>query len=566
MKTNILLVIVSCFVVIGTTQNLSLLDTDRWGEQEDVRALVPIPPPGPVRTMAEWEEVQAIVISWYPPYTAVLKQIVEHSIKECRVIILTYDENAVVESLSDIPDVFDHVQIVDALFTSPWVRDYGPWTIYQNDVDSLMLVDWVYDRLDRIYDDATPATVAEALQLDHYEAIEAPYRWIHAGGNLLRDGMGTFFSSALVFETNPMLSEDEIDTIAALFLGAERYFKLPVLPYDGIHHLDMHMCMLDEETLLVGEYPEGVADGPQIEANLEVLRQWPTAFGNEYNIVRIPMPPDNNGLYPDEVEHYRTYTNSIFVNNTILVPVYEEQYDTTALRIYEEMLPAYTIAPVYCDNIVDEYGAVHCITKLIGVADPLWIAHPRLKNQAYNETGYPVQAIIRHQSGIEQAAVYFREKGMDTYEMLPMELEIDGRWRAILPAFEEETSVEYYIQATAYSGKVQQRPMPAPEGYFRFNILGATGTKARQTPPLKWEVYPNPADEYCQLQASLEQAGRLKLSLVSASGQVVWEEERIAVAAPLSYRIPTKNIPSGSYQLNILWDNGQQTVPILVVH
>ena len=41
--------------------------------------------------------------------------------------------------------------------------------------------------------------------------------------------------------------------------------------YDGIHHIDMHMKLLDESTLLVSEYPTGVADGPQIEANLQYV-------------------------------------------------------------------------------------------------------------------------------------------------------------------------------------------------------------------------------------------------------------------------------------------------------
>lgn len=36
-------------------------------------------------------------------------------------------------------------------------------------------------------------------------------------------------------------------------MGIERYIKMQTLPYDGIHHIDMHMKLLDEETLLVGQ-------------------------------------------------------------------------------------------------------------------------------------------------------------------------------------------------------------------------------------------------------------------------------------------------------------------------
>jgi hypothetical protein len=36
----------------------------------------------------------------------------------------------------------------------------------------------------------------------------------------------------------------------------------------------MHMRVIDEETIVIGEYPEGVSDGPQIEANINT---WKTA-------------------------------------------------------------------------------------------------------------------------------------------------------------------------------------------------------------------------------------------------------------------------------------------------
>ena len=107
----------------------------------------------------------------------------------------------------------------------------------------------------------------------------------------------------------------EIDTIMKHFMGIEPFIKMPTLPYDGIHHIDMHMKLLDEETILVGEYPQGVADGPQIEANINYIKNnYTSAFGTPYRFIRIQMPPDAQGQYPDTWGDYRTYTNSIFIN------------------------------------------------------------------------------------------------------------------------------------------------------------------------------------------------------------------------------------------------------------
>ena len=38
-------------------------------------------------------------------------------------------------------------------------------------------------------------------------------------------------------------------------MGIQTYILMETLPYDGIHHIDMHMKLLDEETILMAEYP-----------------------------------------------------------------------------------------------------------------------------------------------------------------------------------------------------------------------------------------------------------------------------------------------------------------------
>ncbi len=79
-------------------------------------------------------------------------------------------------------------------------------------------------------------------------------------------------------------------------MGVHTLIKMPTLPYDGIHHIDMHMKLLDESTIMVSEYPEGVADGPQINANMDyVLSNYTTRWGTPFDIVRIPSPPQLGG-------------------------------------------------------------------------------------------------------------------------------------------------------------------------------------------------------------------------------------------------------------------------------
>ena len=455
-------------------------------KKAESRNLIPAPPPGPVRTMAEWEQVQAVIITW-AGHSTILREIVRHAVKECKVLIITTNPINVTDQLTNAGIPMDSVQLVNTPFNSIWVRDYGPWSVYKNDVDSLYLIDWIYNR-PREQDDVTPLAIADLLDLPIYEAITDPDDLVHTGGNHLPDGMGTAFSSMLVLEENNDKTEDEIDTIVKKYLGVDQYIKFPTLPYDGIHHIDMHMRVIDEETIIFGEYPPGVADGPQINANIEyLLEEFKTSFGNDYNIVRIPMPPEGT-RYPDEGGDYRTYTNSIFINKTILVPTYEEKYDTTALRIYRENLPGYNVVGINCNSIIPSLGALHCIAKLVGTTDPLFIAHPRLRDSDNAESEYPVTAIIKHRSGIAEASLNYRVAGDSTYSFAQMILvdTFQNLWMAVIPPHANGVEVQYYILARSNSGKEQVRPIVAPKGYFNFRIEEEVANQ----PPTVNIIYP----------------------------------------------------------------------------
>jgi agmatine deiminase len=529
--------------------------------------LTPNPPPAPVRTMAEWEEVQAILISWVPFYDDILGEIVRHSVGECKVVIFTYNVNVVTGYLTANNIPMDNVIIIDSDYDSIWIRDYGPWTVYHNDVDSLMIVDWIYNR-PRPDDDLIPSVAADYFDLPIYEAIEAPNDWVHTGGNNLRDGLGTNFSSKLVFDENPDKTEAEIDEIANLFLGAQRYIKFDKLPYDLIHHLDMHMRFIDEETLIMGEYPTGVADGPQIEANLNYfVNEVPTAFGNQYNIIRIPMPPDFGDDYPPAGD-YRTYTNSIFVNKTILVPIYEEQYDTTALRIYEEALPGYNVVGIDCNDIIPAYGALHCITKLVGVHDPLWIAHPKLRDTEDNVNDYPAMAIIKHKSGIEEATLHYRQKGDISYTSIDMALTNaeENIWTAAIPAQLPGTTIEYYIHARANDGKEQVRPLVAPEGYFQFNVGGVVSSAEdiNVLEGLEFSVFPNPAIDFINLTFEAEKATAVTIFLSNALGQEAQLMDQEIQLGTTRLQVPLNRLSRGTYEITVQQGNKRSTKKILI--
>lgn len=467
-------------------------------------------PPGfPVRTMAEWEEVQSLVVTW-TSFPGILKQIVRHAKEECEVIIVCSDSAAVAQYLNNANaggplDNLSNITFLEEGFNSIWMRDYGAETIYRNEVDSLMMLDWIYNR-PRPLDDALPQAIADLKQIPLYGTTQAPYDLVHTGGNFMCDGAGTAFSSNLVLEENgpqgnfnqTVKTAAQVDTLMSEWMGIDpdRYIKMSTLPYDAIHHIDMHMKLLDEETLLVGEFPQGVSDGPQLEQNVQgILDNFQNIFGEPYEIVRIPMPPSTAGGFAPNAS-YRTYANNIFINGTVLVPTYRTEYDTTGLRILQESLPGYRVVGIDCDdagsNIISQSGAIHCITKAIGVADPLLIRHKKLQDTEETLLPYPVSAYIRHRSGIASAELYWTTDTAQGFVAEPMSPGTGNMWHADIPGQPALSTVYYYIRAVAESGKVQVRPLVAPEGWWRFDVLDVETALGDPAGPLISEVFPNP--------------------------------------------------------------------------
>lgn len=517
------------------------------------------PPVSEVRTPAEWEEIDGLCIRWRSSFAqSTLREIVRHAKEEVTVYIVTSQSyvNTITNQLQQYGISLDNVEFVYESSNSIWFRDYGQWNVYTDDVDSLLWVDWIYNR-PRPDDDVVPETLSDLLDIPLYQTTDAPYDLVNTGGNFMVDGFGTAFSSELIIEENDGTgygssthNEAAIDGILEDFMGIERYIKMPTLPYDGIHHIDMHMKLLDEETLLVGEYPTGVADGPQIESNLSyVLNNFNSVFGTDYKVIRVPMPPEG-GYYPDTWGDYRTYTNSVFVNNTILVPIYEEQWDTTALRIYREALPGYKVVGIDCNEIITASGAIHCITKAVATDDPLLISHQPLRDRVFAEFDYEIDALIQHAEDIDEATLYWTIDTAAGYNAVSMSNSSGNTWSSAIPFQQAGEKVYYYIHAEATNGKEQVRPMPAPEGFWKFKVLSSpTGITENE---LSFSVYPNPTSGIARVR--MEIPTDVEFTLSDQLGRVVDAGLRNG-----AFNIDLSGLRTGVYALTLNWGGGQKS-------
>ncbi len=454
------------------------------------------PPSTPVRTMAEWEELDGIILTW-TSYTSLLRQIVDAAQEEGTVWIICSDSNSVKSYLQGGGVPLVNLSFIIASYNSVWSRDYGPWCVYTMTGDTLGIVDFKYNR-PRPLDDVIPAVLASRWSLPLYQTISGEDSLAHTGGNFMVDGFGTSFRSKLTEIENPWHTTAHIDSIFYRYCGIQkgRSVSLTVLPYDGIHHIDMHMKLLDEETILIGQYPTGIADGPQIELNIQYIQNnYMNCYGRPYQIVRIPMPPSSSGQYPPNSSYF-TYTNSLIVNKTVLVPIYGFSQDTTALRIYRENMPGYNVIGFDCNAPIPSGGAIHCITKEIGTRDPVLIYHARLQNTSDTVNNYPVLADIKNKYGIDSAFVYWSTDTSTGYNKIIMTNSSGQNWTTSIPKQSSGKTVYYYVTARTSNGKYFNKPITAPNGHWKFNVgepIGISGNTGKVPHNFfLYQNYPNP--------------------------------------------------------------------------
>ena len=528
------------------------------------------PPTGSeIRTPGQWEEVQAVCITW-TGFPSIHRQLVSAIQQECEVWIVCSDSNAVKTNITSNGGSLSNTRYFQLPYNSIWMRDYGPNSVYLEGVDDLVFVDWIYNR-PRPNDDATSVGIGDQMNIPVYTMNTAPNDLVHTGGNFMADGFGRGFSSYLVDEENDAGStytisghnSAAVSNLMNVYQGIDQYIKMTTLPYDDIHHIDMHMKLMNEEVLLVGQFPNNTSDGPQIELNLQYIQDnYTSVFGTPFKIVRVPMPPSTSGAFAPSA-NYRTYANNVIVNKTVIVPTYRTEYDTTALRIIQEVMPGYNVIGIDVDNssanLIGQGGALHCITKEVATDDPLLISHQNHPDTDDSVNPYTITALIRHKSGIDNATLYYKTELSGTYSSVPMNFVSGNNWSANIPAQASGTRIWYYIHAESISGKQQVRPMTAPEGYFTFLVSnGSTNSLQELTTYISEPAFPNPTNGLTCIPINNLEKFDGSLVLYDQIGRKIKViHEGHFITGPRKYFFDAADIPAGMYQLVLSTPNGK---------
>ena len=321
------------------------------------------PPDSIVFAPAEFDSVAGIIFAW-ESYTTLVKQMIKETAETDTAWVVVdgqSQQNAVSNELNAFGVNMDRVEFIHDVLNSVWMRDYGPWWIYQPD-GSRAVIDLEYNR-PRPLDDAFPEDLANLWNMDYYGL-----GLVEAGGNMLLDGKGAVLISDVIFDPSQGFNPDGNLTVEMIedyfsdYFGVHKVIITDHLDNHGTGHIDMFVKVVNDTTIIVGEYESpGDASGDNFNICNQVANQLENETNGEgrpFNVIRMLMPPYDSGIT-------YTYINSLFVNKKVYVPVYGFATDADVLAQYESILPGYEIIGYDCNQIITANGAIHCITMKV---------------------------------------------------------------------------------------------------------------------------------------------------------------------------------------------------------
>mgnify|MGYP006278649613 CR=1 FL=1 len=410
------------------------------------------PPTGQVRNPSEWEPMQGVIVRY--PFGISYSLIAEMSEDlVVTTIVASSSEQSYVTSMYQANGVnLSNTDFLIASTNSIWTRDYGPWFIFEESGD-LGIVDHIYNR-PRPLDDVIPQHIGAAWGLNVYGMdLET------TGGNHMSDGLGMSMSTELVYNENPGLSHTQVDSIMYAYLNND-YTVLDYIESGGIHHIDCWAKFLNPTTILVKDVPTSSSSYALLNQRAQQLSQMTSPWGRPYTVVRVYCP------------YGTAYTNSIILNDKVLVPIFGDAWDDDAIQTYEDAMPGYEVIGFTGSWLDDD--AIHCRTMGVPDSNMLFIHHVPLFDTADTLNDYLVQATIRDHSDagliMDSLKIYYSiDNGPWQYAMMSATGSPEI-FEGHIPAQGGVGQIEYYIKAADNSGRIETHPFIGEPWAHTFSI------------------------------------------------------------------------------------------------
>jgi agmatine deiminase len=423
------------------------------------RNFVPTEPPvAPVRNVAEFDRMQGALVRYPFGIPVSLIREMAEDVTVTTIVGNNSQKNAVLSQYVSSGVDTSHCNFLIAATESYWTRDYGPW--FESDSSGQIgIVDFPYNR-PRPNDDEIPIKIATMLGIPLF-GMEV----ISTGGDYMTDGYGISASTDLVWNENPTLTPEQISGNMFEYLGINNFHVVPdpnISSY--IDHIDCWGKFLAPDKILIRKV---LTNDPEYSALEDAATYWASqicSYGYKYKVYRVQTPQD------------QPYTNSVILNDKVLVPFMNSDWDDSAKAVYESAMPGYKVIG-FIGNPSTPWistDALHC--RVMGIADIglLHISHIPITGNQPCEAGYIINTDIIASSRkpvINDSVIVHYQVNGGQYQAIRMLNSLSNHYTGSLPAQPAGSVIKYYITAADGSGRCAASPFMGAADPFTFHTV-----------------------------------------------------------------------------------------------
>ncbi len=240
-----------------------------------------------------------------------------------------------------------------------WIRDYGPIWIGAKEA-----VLFEFDGWAKKYSPYDQDQASGAKLLAKWEHAAVNKDFVMEGGAMDTDGQSLLLTESCTLFRSPYLKKSRYEQEFRACFGIEDIIWLKAgLPGDDTDgHVDMISRFVGQNTVLSCVCPKDQAAHHILQENQRRLKDFRGRQGQQLEVIDLPLPPQT---YSGGLTVPHTYANFYIANQQILVPVYGESSDETALGIIQECFPQHRIEAIDVNLMYLEGGGVHCMTMQV---------------------------------------------------------------------------------------------------------------------------------------------------------------------------------------------------------
>jgi len=261
----------------------------------------------------------------------------------------------------------ENVTLLKIATVDVWMRDYGPTFVTRNSPEKpLACNDWIFNGWGGKYksyeeDDRVAREIAALLGVPVFD-----HKMVLEGGSIEVNGCGTCLTTEqclLNKNRNPHLSRAQIEQYLKSSLGVDHVIWLGegIVGDDTDGHIDDTARFINPTTVVCILEANSKDDNyGLLQENYRRLQNATDQNGEKLSIVTLPCP---RTVVYEGARLPASYANFYVANEVVLVPVFDDPNDASALGILQDLFADRQVIGLRCKEVVAGLGAIHCVTQ-----------------------------------------------------------------------------------------------------------------------------------------------------------------------------------------------------------